>query len=48
MGLRRMLTQHRWSASEKLWIVEETVDGRRNISVVARRHGVTPSQVSNR
>ena len=32
-----------WSASEKLRIVEETLDGRSSISVVARRHGVAPN-----
>jgi len=34
-GLRR-----RWSFAEKLWIVEETLDGSESISAVARRNGV--------
>jgi transposase len=37
-GLRR-----RWSAAEKLRIVEETLDERASISVVARRNGVAPN-----
>lgn len=32
--------RRRWSAAEKLRIVEETLDGRASISVVARRNGV--------
>ena len=32
--------RRRWSAAEKLRIVEETLDGRTSISVVARRNGV--------
>ena len=32
----------RWSAAEKLRIVEETLDDRATISVVARRNGVAP------
>ena len=32
-----------WSAPEKLRIVEETLDGRESISVVARRNGVAPN-----
>lgn len=32
-----------WSASEKLRIVEETLDDRASISVVARRNGVAPN-----
>lgn len=35
--------RRRWSASEKLRIVEETLDGRDSISAVARRHGVAPN-----
>ena len=35
--------RRRWTASEKLRIVEETLDGRSSISVVARRHGVAPN-----
>jgi transposase len=38
-GCRR----RRWSASEKLRIVEETLDEQSSISVVARRHGVAPN-----
>lgn len=32
--------RRRWSAAEKLRIVEETLDDRASISVVARRNGV--------
>jgi transposase-like protein len=32
-----------WTASEKLRIVEETLDERASISVVARRNGVAPN-----
>jgi transposase len=35
--------RRRWSSSEKLRIVEETLDGRESISVVARRNGVAPN-----
>ncbi len=35
--------RRRWSAAEKLRIVEETLDGRDSISAVARRHGVAPN-----
>jgi transposase len=35
--------RRRWSAAEKLRIVEETLDDRASISVVARRNGVTPN-----
>jgi transposase len=35
--------RRRWSASEKLRIVEETLDGRDSISAVARRNGVAPN-----
>ena len=34
--------RRRWSAREKLRIVEETLDGREPVSVIARRHGVAP------
>ena len=34
--------RRRWSAAEKLRIVEETLDERESISVVARRNGVDP------
>lgn len=35
--------RRRWSAVEKLRIVEETLDDRASISVVARRNGVAPN-----
>ena len=35
--------RRRWSAAEKLRIVEETLDERAGISVVARRNGVAPN-----
>ncbi|KGJ17551.1 transposase [Paracoccus sanguinis] len=35
--------RRRWSAAEKLRIVEETLDKRASISVVARRNGVAPN-----
>ena len=35
--------RRRWSAAEKLRIVEETLDDRASISVVARRKGVAPN-----
>ena len=35
--------RRRWSASEKLRIVEETLDEGASISVVARRNGVAPN-----
>lgn len=35
--------RRRWSASEKLRIVEETLDEDASISVVARRNGVAPN-----
>ena len=35
--------RRRWSAAEKLRIVEETFDERESISVVARRNGVAPN-----
>ena len=38
-GVRR----RRWSSAEKLRIVEETLDGRESISVVAHRNGVAPN-----
>lgn len=38
-GVRR----RHWGAAEKLRIVEETLDGRDSISVVARRNGVAPN-----
>ena len=35
--------RRRWSATEKLRIVEEALDERTSISVVARRNGVAPN-----
>ena len=35
--------RRRWSAAEKLRIVEETLDEAASISVVARRNGVAPN-----
>lgn len=35
--------RRRWSAADKLRIVEETLDDRASISVVARRNGVAPN-----
>lgn len=35
--------RRRWSSAEKLRIVEETLDGRDSVSVVARRNGVAPN-----
>src|SRR5690554_606189 len=35
--------RRRWSAAEKLRIVEETLDETASISVVARRNGVAPN-----
>ncbi len=35
--------RRRWSSSEKLRIVEETLDEAASISIVARRNGVAPN-----
>lgn len=35
--------RRRWSAAEKLRIVEETLDDRASVSMVARRNGVAPN-----
>ena len=35
--------RRRWSSAQKLRIVEETLDGRESISLVARRNGVAPN-----
>ena len=35
--------RRRWTAAQKLRIVEETLDGRTSISVIARRNGVAPN-----
>lgn len=40
--------RRRWSAAEKLRIVEETLDDRPSISVVARRNGVAPNLLYRR
>ena len=37
--------RRRWGAAEKLRIVEEALDDRTSISVVARRNGVVPNLV---
>ena len=38
--------RRRWSAEEKLRIVEQTLTGVESVSAVARRHGVAPNLVS--
>jgi len=35
--------RRRWSAAEKLRIVEETLEDHASISIVARRNGVAPN-----
>ncbi len=37
--------RRRWSASEKVRMVEETFEPRSTVSLVARRHGVAPNQL---
>ena len=37
--------RRRWTASEKVPMVEETVDPGMTVSLVARRHGVAPNQL---
>jgi transposase len=37
--------RHRWSASEKVRMVEETFEPGMTVSLVARRHGVAPNQL---
>ena len=37
--------RRRWSASEKVRMVEETYDPGSTVSLVARRHGVAPNQL---
>src|SRR2546429_7578785 len=37
--------RRRWTASEKVRIVEETFEPGMTVSLVARRHGVAPSQL---
>jgi transposase len=37
--------RRRWSAAEKMRMVEETFQPDGNVSLVARRHGVSPNQL---
>jgi transposase len=37
--------RRRWTASEKVRIVEETLEPGMTVSLVARRHGVAPNQL---
>jgi len=37
--------RRRWSAHEKLRIVEETYEVGQSVSLVARKHGIAPSQL---
>jgi transposase len=37
--------RRRWTASEKVRMVEETVEPGMTVSLVARRHGVAPNQL---
>jgi transposase len=37
--------RRRWTVDDKARIVEETLEGGASVSVVARRHGLTPQQV---
>ena len=37
--------RRRWTASEKVQIVEETFEPGMTVSLVARRHGVAPNQL---
>src|SRR5213083_1696608 len=37
--------RRRWTASEKVRIVEETFEPGMTVSLVARRHGVAPNQL---
>ena len=37
--------RRRWSVDDKARIVEETLERGASVSVVARRHGLTPQQV---
>src|ERR1700712_4848553 len=39
--------RRRWSAEEKVGIVQETYTPGASVSMVARRHGVAPNQVFN-
>lgn len=40
-----VLRRRRWTASEKVRIVEETFEPGMTVSLVARRHGVAPNQL---
>jgi transposase len=37
--------RRRWTASEKVRMVEETLEPGMTVSLVARRHGVAPNQL---
>jgi transposase len=37
--------RRRWSAEQKAAIVAESLDGAESVSAVARRHGLTPTQL---
>ena len=37
--------RRRWTASEKVRIVEETFEPGMTVSLVARRHGIAPNQL---
>lgn len=39
--------RRRWSEAEKLWIVEESLRGRRLVSATARRHGISRSLLTS-
>ena len=39
--------RRRWTAQEKYLIVQETYQPGINVSIVARKHGISPSQVFN-
>ncbi len=38
-------SRRRWTASEKVRMVEETLESGMTVSLVARRHGVAPNQL---
>jgi transposase-like protein len=40
--------RRRWTASEKVRIVEETLEPGMTVSLVARRHGVAPNLLGRR
>jgi transposase len=39
--------RRRWTAQEKYLIVQETYNVGMNVSIIARKHGISPSQVFN-